>query len=344
MDKTNSRSWFVTIQNQNIRKAGIPEDRRTDPKYTADFFKKQWEESGKDRTACVVACSSAEGVFHLHAALYGNTTTLKNVVSVMFDSHVEPIISKKDLKSYILKEGKYAEKGEKVLYIVGRENIISVQGKRSDLEEIEYLIQKGRTPREIFDECFSYRRYDKQISDAYIDQRIKNAPVRKNMHCEWHVGESGTGKTYTYEKLCEKYGKENIFFTGYMTNGWCDSYMEVGAPQILFIDELRPSANWQELLNVLDIYTQRSIHSRYRDIYPLWNQVYITSIYSPEEIYSQMINEDKRKTDSFKQLLRRLDTIVFHYVENGEYKEYQISANEYQDYNELRHRAFMHIS
>lgn len=41
--------------------------------------------------------------------------------------------------------------------------------------------------------------------------------------------------------------------------------MEQGAPDILFMDEMKPSGSWQELLNVLDVYSKRSIHCRYGD-------------------------------------------------------------------------------
>ena len=40
-----------------------------------------------------------------------------------------------------------------------------------------------------------------------------------------------------------------------------------------------------------------------------------------------------------KQLLRRISTIEYHYVENGEYKSYSIPANEYTTYEDLKQKA-----
>lgn len=109
------------------------------------------------------------------------------------------------MRAYLLKEGKYAEKGEQVLCFKGLENIEDMQGKRNDLEEIEELLNNGATPEEIFETSFRYRKYEKMIKADYLARRIKETPLVKDMWNEYHWGRSGSGKTYTYIKLCEKY-------------------------------------------------------------------------------------------------------------------------------------------
>lgn len=335
-----SRYWFVVIQIENMKKAGLTAEQINDPVYVANYFLNRWTESAPSRTGCVTVCKSADGLYHLHAALYGEKTTLTAVSKLMYDSHVEKCEGgKTKMMEYILKEGEYAENGEKILYETGRENIKTNRGSRTDLLDIEDYINQGMTPREIMDMKFSYRRYEKEIKSAYASKRYKDAPLRKNMYVEWHVGESGTGKSYTYDKLCKTNDVDNIYFTGYMTNGWLDKYMEQGAPDILFMDEMKPSGSWQELLNVLDVYSKRSIHCRYGDAYPLWTKVHITSIFPPEEIYRQMVKEENKANDSFKQLLRRITKITYHYVENGEYREFSIPASQYTNYEDLKKAA-----
>lgn len=335
-----SRYFIMTAHIENMKKTGLSNEQINDAKYVAKFFLDAWKNSAPSRTGCISVCVSSTGVYHLHGALLGESTTVAAVAKVMFDSHIEICKGgKTKLMKYILKEDEYAEKGEQVIYAEGKENIQIKKGHRTDLEDIELLIQQGYTPREIMEEKFSYRRYEKQIKGAYADKKLKEAPVRKSMYRVWHVGESGTGKSYTYDRLCAANDKEDIYFAGYMTNGWADSYMEAGAPSILFLDELKSSGSWQELLNVLDVYSTRPIHCRYTDIYPLWTQVHITSIYPPEDIYKQMVKEEYRNNDSLKQLLRRLDEIVYHYIDNGKYMEYRIPASQYTNYDDLKKAA-----
>lgn len=339
MDK--SRYWFVTIQVANMMKAGLTNEQMNDYDYVAEFFLNLWQSSSPTRTGCVSVCVSADGLYHLHAALYGEKTTLTSVARLMFGAHVEPCRGGKDnLMKYILKEEQYAEAGESVLHVVGRDNIMVHKGKRTDLQEIEELILQGLTPREIMGMKLSYCRYEKEIKSSYLIKRIREAPLRKKMYVEWHVGESGTGKSYCYDVLCATYDSDDIYFAGYSTNGWLDRYMEAGAPRILFMDELKGTGSWQELLNVLDVYTQRTIHCRYGDAYPLWDIVHITSVYPPEEIYQQMVKVEHRTNDSLKQLLRRLTKITYHFIHNGLYMQYSIPASSYTNYGDLKRDAY----
>lgn len=335
-----SRYWFLTVQIENMKKAGLSDAQIYDYDYVSRYFLKRWELSSPTRTGCITVCRSANGLYHLHGALFGESTTLTAVSRLFFDSHVEPCLGgKSNLMKYILKEDKYAESGEVVLHQIGRENIKVNRGTRTDLADIEDLINQGLTPREVMETKFSYRRFEREIKGAYIDKRVREAPSRKKMYVEWHVGESGTGKTFCYEKLCVAHDEDEIFLTGYTTHGWLDRYMEMGAPSILFMDELKPSGSWQELLNVLDVYTKRSIHCRYGDVYPLWNIVHIASIYPPEEIYRQMVKDENKNNDSLKQLLRRITKITYHFIDNGIYLEYSIPASRYSNYEDLKRAA-----
>ena len=95
-----------------MQKAELTKEQYTKPKYLAEFFIKLWQDSG-GRTAGIAVCLSQDNCYHAHMALYGNTTTLKAVSDVLFQSHVEPQLGgKEQLKAYLLKEGDFAEKGE----------------------------------------------------------------------------------------------------------------------------------------------------------------------------------------------------------------------------------------
>lgn len=338
--KTKARAWVVTIQVQNMIKAGLNKSEYENPELLADFFSNLWNTSGKDRTCGIAVCMSANNLYHAHMGLYGNLTTLGNVSKIMFHSHVEPQLSgKKELYAYLTKEPPYDEKGEQVLYVQGLENIQDSQGKRSDLQDIEDLLKQGLSPLEIMDSRFSYRKYEKMIKSAFIDKRINETPLIKDTHNEWHVGDSGTGKTYYYYQLCEKYSPDKIYIASDFENGGFDYYVEQGAPPILFLDEFKGNMKFGQLLTILDKYSRTQTHCRYNNTYNLWTTCIITSIFPPDEVYSFMVDDDKKKRDKIEQLLRRLDLIVYHYKENDTYKTFSILASEYVDYDDLKQRA-----
>ena len=338
------RAFIAVIQENNMKAMGMTEEEYKNPEYLADFLMMLWNDSGKGRTSAVAVCESENGLYHAHMALYGNTTTLKNVANILYKSHVEPQLGgKKELAAYLLKEGKYAEKNEKVLFTKGIEFIQDKQGKRTDLDAIEDLLIKGWTPKQILDESIYFYKYERVIKQRYIDLRLQNAPVRQKIYCEYHVGKSGSGKTYTYDLLCEQYGADNIYVMTDFDNqasGGLDKYMEMGAPEILFMDEFKGEGlSFQKLLVMLNGYTRMQTHSRYENTYNLWTQCFITSIYPPEVLYEIMVPTSYQKYDTYKQFLRRIDKVVYHYKEDGQFKQYEIDSSEYTTYEELIQKA-----
>jgi len=341
---TKGRAWIGTVQIANMEKSGLSKTEYENPELLADFLSHTWCNSGKGRVAGVAVCVSVKGLYHAHLSLYGNLTTLINVSRIMFDSHIEPQLGgKKELMGYLLKEPPYDEKGEHVLYTLGLENVQDNQGRRSDIEDIADLLEQGFTPIEVMSENFAYRKYEKMIKSAYIDMRIKETPIIKDTYNEWHVGESGSGKTYHYVKLCEKYTPEKIYVASDFENGGFDFYIEQGAPPILFLDEFKGDMKYSKLLMILDKYSRTQTHCRYTNTYNLWSMCIITSVFPPDEVYSLIVHEDKKSKDKIDQLLRRLDVIVYHYIENEEYKTFSIPANEYKNYDDLKKRALGNI-
>ena len=341
---TKGRAFIAVVQVQNMKKMGLSEEQYEDPEFLANYLLDLWSGSGKDRTGAVAVCESQEGLYHAHLALYGNSTTLKCVADVLFQSHVEPQLGgKAALSNYLLKQGKYEEKGEKVLYVKGIENIQDVRGKRSDMGIIEEELLLGKTPQQILDKNFSFYKYENLIMHAYIDQRIRDAPTFRKVYVEIHIGDSGTGKTYVYNQLCTEYGSENIYIlTDYDNNasGALDSYMKMGAPPILFMDEFRGvNFPYSKLLSMLSGYTRMQTHSRYSNTYNLWEKVYITSVYPPEVLYENMVREENRKIDSMYQMMRRIDKIVYHYIKDKDYRTYTMDAKDYSTFEDLRNKV-----
>ena len=59
-----SRYWFVTIQIENMKKAGLTDEQINDPVYVANYFLNRWIESAPSRTGCVTVCRSADDLYH----------------------------------------------------------------------------------------------------------------------------------------------------------------------------------------------------------------------------------------------------------------------------------------
>lgn len=342
---TRGRSWIATIHVANMQKAGLKKEQYENPQYLADFFINQWENSGKGRTAGIVVCESADGLYHAHIACYGNTTTLKKVAEILCDCHVEPQLGgKKQLIAYLKKEGKHVEKGEVVLFSKGLDVIQDKQGNRKDIEEIEELLNKGYTPIQIFEESFRYRRYEKMIKSHYLEKRIAETPLIKTMWNEYHFGTSGSGKTYTYYKLCQLFTPDEVYLCNDYANsgssgGGFDFYANNPA-KIIVLDEFRGNIPYTQLLSTLDVYSRNQQHCRFQNVYNLWEHVIICSIYPPEEVYKFMVDDTKKNIDSIQQFFRRLNVIVYHYKnKKGEHKTFEMSSYEYKGAKDIIEKA-----
>ena len=52
-----------------------------------------------------------------------------------------------------------------------------------------------------------------------------------------------------------------------------------------------------------------------------------------------MVDDTQKSRDKLTQLLRRLDSVVYHYVENGEFKTFSQSGADYTNYDKLKGSA-----
>lgn len=338
------RSFIAVIHVKNLENMGLTEDQIFDHEFVAEFVTEKWDESAREnmRTCAVAVCMSEQGTYHLHMALYTkNPTTLRNVSSILGNSHVEPQLGgKKALTDYMIKKGKYEEKGEEVLYTIGIDNIEDVQGKRSDLEEIEDLLDKGWTPDQILDQNLRYYRYEKAIRARFARMKLRSMPRRRPVYTEYHFGDSRSGKTFCYNELCDKIGEDEIYlFTDFdnQSSGGMDKYLDAGAPRAVFMDEFKgKGVSYQKLLVMMNEYPKMQTHARFENTYNLWDIFVITTIFAPEELYLIMVGETERNIDSYEQLRRRLKKIVFHFKnDNGEYMTYTMKGDEYVDREDL---------
>ena len=329
-----SKSWFCVFNN--------PEEHGFDgePQEICDNIVAAWVDNNPTRSCAVTYCVSADGLKHCHVVLEDTKAMRFSSVKKAFPSmHIEPTKGNKEqAEDYINKRGKFEEKGEQVLASARYGEIKAAQGQRRDFEVISELIEQGLTPQQIFEENFSFRRYDKMIKQAYFDRRMKSVPRIRDVAVSWHVGAPGTGKTYEYTKLCEKYGDDNVYMLNDYGKGGFDDYI---GQKVLCMDEFRGYIRFSLLMNYLDGYRVQ-IPCRYSNGYALWDEVHIFTVMPPEKIYESMVQEN-RCYDSYEQLTRRIDTIVYHYKdETGQFFSYSMPMKDYHSYSDLQKEAEIH--
>ena len=72
------------------------------------------------------------------------------------------------------------------------------------------------------------------IKEHYYQMQVANAPLVKNISVYWHLGGSGTGKSYMQVRLKEEFGIENVYVLSDYGTGGLDNYT---GESILFMDE-----------------------------------------------------------------------------------------------------------
>lgn len=325
-----SRSWFCVWNNPHN------EFSESEPDKICETVLEMWVSEKPTRTGAVAYCISVDGLIHLHMVLEDSNQARFSALKNLYPkAHLEPTKGNKEqAEDYINKRGKFTEKGEQVVYIARYGEIKGSQGSRKDLELIQDWINEGKSPNEIFAMNIRYRKYEKMVKDAFFDKRKRETPVVRDITVTWHVGGTGSGKTYTYVNLCKQYGDDEVYLISDYENGYLDMYC---GEKYLFLDEFRGQIKYGVLLSMLQGYKQQ-FHARYSNIIGLWSEIHIASIIPPDMVYQKMV-EENRDVDTIKQLYRRIDYIIYHWRDEYGYHEYKISMTEYKNIMDLENRA-----
>lgn len=336
MADTVSRSWFAVMNNPEKVYNGSPEE-------ILEKMKEEWIGDNPLKKGYWAYCLSKDNMPHVHMVLEASTASRFSKVKKAYPkAHLEPTKgSKKQVMDYIKKEPPFDEKGEQVICSTSYGNIegfkrVTLSNMNETLHMIETLVEEGMTPNQIMAEDIRLRKEEALVRKAYFAKRYKETPPLREVTVIWHLGESGTGKSFSYVKLCEEVGEDNIFFYSDYANKGVGGFDMYCGEKVLFMDELKRGAIPYELLLMILQGYRTQIHCRYCNCYSLWNTVEITSIYPPEEIYKEMVEYENRERDSIKQLLRRITKYVYHYRENDEYKTFELEGSQYKNYEALK--------
>ena len=287
---------------------------------------------GKEETRSAAANYEIgdNGNHHSHLILEAKNQTRFSAIKKLYPAiHVELTRgTREQVIAYLNKTGKHEEKAHTTVVPMMKHGIIEAnqQGKRKDLEVIQELLEAGLSPEEIMRQNLSYRKFSKMIKEHYYQMQVANAPMVKNITVYWHLGGSGTGKSYMQVRLKEEFGIENVYVLSDYGTGGLDNYT---GESILFMDEFKGDIDYQTFLKLLDVYPNQ-VHARYSNVYALWDTVHISSIFTPYQIYKMLVAPDKQKYDPIAQLNRRIHYIVYHVkIEDNQYKELTFEMRQY---------------
>lgn len=191
------------------------------PEEIVEILKNEWIKAHPLGRGWWGYCVSAKGLKHVHMVLENSTAMRFSAVKKVYSKgnpHLESTKgTRKQVLAYITKKPPFDEKGEAVIAFCSHGNIeglkkYSLRNLQETLTTIEQLIDEGKTPRQIMEEDIRLRREENLIRRCYMAKVYKETPPLREVKVIWHVGESGTSKSYSYVRLCEKFGEESVFF------------------------------------------------------------------------------------------------------------------------------------
>ena len=145
----------------------------------------------------------------------------------------------------------------------------------------------------------------------YLDELTIKKGGSKTMNVIWLTGETGSCKT-TYAKIIAyKYYEPYEVFISSGSNDLLDSY---NGEKCIIFDEFRGSEfSYNDLLKLLDLNTSSKVKSRYfNKSIARCQLLLITSVKSPMQCYTAMMEKDKQKNiDSERQLYRRCSNLWY---------------------------------
>lgn len=288
------------------------------------------------------------GNYHTHIyILLGKKKRWSSVQRAFLHSHIEEKVmgSPQECRAYIRKEGeRHKEKKEtnlsETFYEEGTIPTFKLSNDRVEmLIQIEDMINQGMRPEQIMQQSVVFRQFETIIRKSFFAKRLKETPPLRQIKIVWHLGASGSGKSFSYTQLCEQYGEDEVFFASDYSNNCTALFDGYEAQKVVFLDEVKTdSFKYGYLLQILQGY-KTQIHARYCNIQSLWTEIHATSIYAPDEIYDEMVAVPNRTIDSKTQLLRRITDYCYHWKDEEGYHSFQIPSSEYKSYKDLKERA-----
>ncbi len=297
----------------------------------------------KNGAACVFEVGD-NGTPHMHMLVSSQSPIRFEVLRSKFPhSEIEPLRGTIDQAlDYIYKRGEHASKAGTARcrpVTFGRcfmDNRGVALGGNQVMDAVERCLQDGMTPQQIYAMSPTMAFYAGAIERTYSARRCADIPLFTETAVEYHVGESGTGKTHVYLDLCEEEGGQGEVYlvSGDYKHPW-DSY---DMQPVLFLDELRGGMlATSMLLGICDGY-RLTLPARFSNKQKAWRRVVIASVVAPEELFCGSAAE----RDTFAQFKRRLTTVTYHFLnkaypegDSRRYDSVSVAGSDYEGIGDL---------
>lgn len=228
-----------------------------------------------------------EGTPHLQCTIIYHNPKKRHEVSKHFprasvrtmDGTVEQSVA------YCLKDETFVEHGD-----------IPKQGQRTDIQKIKKMVKENKKIVDILDECTDYQ----QMRMVELLSKYQGPPPAEEKTVIWHYGDSGTGKTRLATESSDDY------YISMGTLRWWDGYN--GQDTVIIDDFRKDFCTFHELLRILDRYPYR-VQLKGGSVWLRAKTIYITSCYSPVEVY--------QTREDINQLLRRINKIILFTKDNA---------------------------
>lgn len=223
-----------------------------------------------------------------------------------------------------------------------RNKNIGIYGRRLP-DEAAKLLENGCSPDEVVQAFPKYKKHMASITHAFINMHLKNAPIHKDIHTEWHICSTDISKKL-YEDYCNEYGQASFYRCSLSAHNAFDGYFAKGAPPTLFISNYDGCMDYEQFLSFLDVDVMPRPDFMLAPDYRPWTTCIVTSALPPDEIYMcpepyYLEDYEQKRKNIAAPLLRRLDTITYHYKEAGIDKAFTMLAEDYRDFSDLKRRA-----
>ncbi|EGL47692.1 hypothetical protein [Streptococcus anginosus] len=332
---------------QEFRKLLPDTNEPLSPEEIVDFLMERWIARNENVVCAINYEIGDNGVHHCHMVLEDKKAFRFSALQKLYPTiHAEITRgTKEQIIAYLEKSGEHEEKAHTIVVPMKVHGELRArnQGHRSDFDYIQKQIENGATPEEIMMGNLEYRKYSKMIREHFFQHRLAQTPDIKDMKVYWHVGESGSGKSHTQVNLKKEFGRDNVYIWTDFDNGGLDLYC---AEPILFMDEFK-GMSYKEFLKVTDVYPVQ-LHARYTNTIALWNEIHITSIFTPKEAYGLMVPESQQEIDSYKQLQRRLTNVIYHFKireddGNFKYKTITFTPEDFERHKQEQIEKFAYL-
>lgn len=235
---------------------------------------------------------------HLQGYVQFKSQKTMSAVKKYFNSkryHLEP--SKGNAQQNIT----YCSKEDITPFIYGTPRLGKGKGKRNDLTAIKDLVKENTISQLIED---STLKNVQQIKFAETCINYQQQHRNEYPHVEWIYGETMTLKSH---QIYTDHDANDIHKQTSSNKFWCGYENQ----PVVILDDIRADfAKFHELLTLLDKYPHKvevkCSHRKFNS-----STIYITSPYSPEEMYANKTSE------ALEQLYRRID-VISHHIRDGE--------------------------